>query len=131
MIRSLRANAALLSTIPAQVIAADDTINGTAVTWGDCQSAMAVVVTGTITDGTHTVELQHSDDNSSWAAVPTSQLAGTEPALDDGDSDTITELGYLGTKKYLRVSITSADTTSGGLIGAYILKAYPSQGPLR
>jgi hypothetical protein len=46
------------------------------------QDAMVVIPVGTVTDGTHTFEVQHSDDNSSWAAVADAYLQGSEHGRD-------------------------------------------------
>ncbi|MFI6160386.1 hypothetical protein ACIA59_10600 [Micromonospora haikouensis] len=80
------------------------------------QAAALVVTTGTVTDGTHTVELQHSDDNSTWAAVPDAQLQGTEPAIVAADDDKVFVLGYLGRKRYLRAVITASGSPATGAV---------------
>lgn len=110
------------------------TLNGTAVDRNEdgsmFQAAVAVVHTGTITDGTHTVELQHSDDNSAWAAVADADLQGSEPAIVAADDNKIFELGYRGLKRYLRVVVVSSGTTTGGIFGASIILADPRIAPV-
>jgi hypothetical protein len=109
---------------------ADATVNGTSLAWGGFRSLMAVIFAGTITDGTHTFEIQDSDDDSSFTAVASAYLEGAEPALTDASSDTVTVVGYKGTRKYVRVSVTSADTTSGGVVGALLVAADPYNSPV-
>ncbi|MFI8531065.1 hypothetical protein ACIGMX_12530 [Streptomyces aquilus] len=89
------------------------------------QDALIVVSTGTITDGTHTIVVEESADNAAWAAVADADLQGTEPAIGAADDNKIFEIGYLGTKRYVRVSVTVAGTTTGGIYGADVVLANP------
>lgn len=113
------------------------TVNGTSVNlWSHTvarqmfRGAMVVVQTGTITDGTHTVEVQHSDDNSSFSAVADADLQGTEPAIGATDDNVIREIGYSGTKQYLRVSVVTTGATTGGTFGAVIMLGVPRRLPV-
>lgn len=94
------------------------------------QDAMIVVHTGTITDGTHTIEVQDSDDNTTFAAVADTYLQGAEPAIVAADDNKLFEIGYKGLKRYLRVAVTAAGTTSGGIYGATVLLADPRTAPV-
>lgn len=130
MITNLAASSRVTATVPVALITTDTTTNGTGVAWGECRSVMAVIFAGTITDGTYTVELQDSADNSNWTAVADAYLDGTEPALASGNSDSVTVLGYKGTRKYLRVSVVSASTDVGGYLGALIVAVDPYRAPV-
>jgi outer membrane lipoprotein SlyB len=94
------------------------------------QEAKVVVSTGTITDGTHTIEVQESDDNSTFTAVADADLQGTEPAIVAADDDKTFEIGYLGRKRYLRVIVTVAGATTGGVYGAGIELGKPRRAPV-
>lgn len=94
------------------------------------QDAAVVVSTGTITDGTHTIEVQHSDDNATWAAVPAAELLGAEPAIVAADDDKTFVLGYLGQKRYLRAIVTVAGATTGGVYGAVVALGSPRNAPV-
>ncbi|QIJ62553.1 hypothetical protein [Streptomyces sp. JB150] len=113
---------------------ANATVNGASVdrnVGGDMhRSAMVVVHTGTITDGTHTIEVQDSDDNSTFTAVADQYLQGTEPAIGATDDDKLFVIGYTGERRYLRVSVTTAGATGGGTLGAVILLGEPRRGPV-
>lgn len=89
------------------------------------QDALVVVSTGAITDGTHTIVVEESADNASWAAVADADLQGTEPAIVAADDNKIFEIGYLGAKRYVRVSVTVAGTTTGGIYGADVVLSNP------
>lgn len=93
-------------------------------------SVMLLVHTGTITDGTHAITLQVSDDNSSWAAAPADDLQGSLPSIGSANDDTVYEVGYTGTKRYLRAVTTVSGTTSGGVYGATILLGFPTVLPI-
>ena len=80
---------------------------------------MVVIDVGLWTDGTHTFEVQESDDDTSYTAVAAADLQGTEPVVDDATDDAqVYELGYLGSKRYLRAISTVASATTGALYGA-------------
>ncbi|MFJ4990064.1 hypothetical protein ACIP9H_40490 [Streptomyces sp. NPDC088732] len=94
------------------------------------QDATVVVHTGTITDGTHTIEVQDSDDGTNFTAVADSFLQGTEPAIAATDDNKIFEVGYKGGKRYVRAIVTAAGTTSGGIYGATVLLSNPRVAPV-
>lgn len=93
------------------------------------QSALVVVATGTITDGTHTIEVQESDDDATFTAVADDDLQGTEPEIGSDDDNTVFEIGYIGTARFLRVSVTAAGTTSGGDYTAVVVLGDPRVAP--
>ncbi|WHM32444.1 hypothetical protein OH540_21310 [Streptomyces sp. BPPL-273] len=110
------------------------TVNGTTVDLHEnkdaSRSAMLIVQTGTITDGTHAVVLQESDDNSAWGTVAASDLQGVAPSIVAADDDALFEVGYKGSKRYLRASVTTSGATTGGTLGAVILRAFPRRTPI-
>lgn len=108
--------------------------NGTAVDRAEddsmFQDALVVVACGTITDGTHTVEVQDSPDGTTWTAVASEFLQGTEPAVAAADDNGTFELGYLGDRRYLRVVVTVAGATTGGVYGAAVVLSNPRRAPV-
>lgn len=94
------------------------------------RTAMVVVSAGAITDGTHTIEVQDSDDNSTFAAVADAFLQGAEPAVVAADDNKLFFIGYIGSRRYLRVVTTVAGATTGGIYGADILLGEPRRGPV-
>lgn len=103
----------------------DGTANGTGVDRHDSnqgyRTAMAVIHTGAITDGTHTFSLQDSADNSTFADVADGFLQGTEPAIGSSDDNEVHVIGYTGSERYLRVKCVTTGATSGGIFGVTIL----------
>lgn len=94
------------------------------------QACMFVIETGTITDGTHTVTIQDSDDGSTWADVADTYLQDTEPAIVAADDDKVFCLGYTGLKRYVRCNVAVSGVTSGGAYGALALLGDPRHGPV-
>lgn len=125
--------------LPVQTLDADTTVNGTTVDKADPSggydgftSAVAVIVAGTVTDGTHTFVIQESDNGSTgWAAAAAADIQGGPVALTSADSDTIAELGYTGNKRYIRLSVTSASTTVGGVFGGVIVLGGETSRPVK
>jgi hypothetical protein len=94
------------------------------------QDALVVIDAGVVTDGTHTFVVQESADGSSWAAAADSDLQGTEPAVTSANDDRVYEIGYLGSARYLRVAVTVAGATTGGVYSAAVVLSNPRRGPV-
>lgn len=126
-----------LSLAPA-VRSANGTVNGTAVDMAGNRNnfrvAMMVVVAGSVTDGTHTVSLEESDNGSSgWTAVDAANREGTFPVITSANPNTIHKVGYNGNKRHIRASITTSGapgTPVGGTVSAIILLSEGSGRPV-
>ena len=89
--------------------------DGTGVDLQGYESALVLIDVGSWTDGSHTFELQESDDDSSYSAVGSTDLLGTEPVVDGAaDDDQVYKLGYLGDARYIRVITTVTGSPSTG-----------------
>lgn len=110
------------------------TANGTTVDLHEnkdaSRSAMLIVQSGTITDGSHAITLQESDNGSSWANVSAAELQGTAPTITATDDDLLYEVGYVGSKRYLRAVATTSGATTGGTFGAVLLRGFPRRQPI-
>lgn len=95
------------------------------------KSAMFVIHTGTITDGTHTVTCEESENDSDWTTVAAGELQGTVPAIVAADDNKVFEIGYMGGQRYLRLKIVSSGTTTGGVLGATVLLGNPGSRPVQ
>lgn len=99
-------------------------------------SATFVLVTGTNTDAnvTFAVLVEHDDDSglATAEAVADTQLVGTEAlaAFNFGDDVECRKIGYIGNKRYVRVTVTPSGNDSGNifLAGVAIL-GHPAQAP--
>ncbi|MFE4649286.1 hypothetical protein [Streptomyces sp. NPDC056707] len=109
-------------------------VNGTTVDLHEnkdaSRSAMLIVLSGTITDGSHAITLQESDNGSAWTTVAAADLQGTAPTIASTDSNLVYEVGYLGAKRYLRAVATTTGATTGGTISALILRGFPRRQPI-
>ncbi len=89
-------------------------------------SALAVIQSGALTDGTHTPKLQESDDNAAFSDVAATDLEGAFTAI---VASAVQRVGYKGGKRYIRVFVASNGTT-GAIYGASILRGGSHQAPV-
>lgn len=90
-------------------------------------SAVFAILIGANTDAnaTFAVLVEHGDQSnlSDAAAVPDAQLTGTEAAAGftaaDDDNET-RKIGYVGSKRYIRLTITPSGNDSGNIFVAAI-----------
>lgn len=94
------------------------------------QDLLFVIESGTVTDGTHTVTVEESDDGTAWSAVAADKLQDTGPAIVAADDDKVWGIGYLGLKRYVRIVVTVAGATTGAIIGAIAVLANPRHAPV-
>lgn len=85
------------------------------------RSATVVIHSGAITDGTHTVTIEDSDNGSAWATADPADLQGSPPAITGTDDNKIYEVGYVGAKRYIRAVLTTASATTGGYVDAVVI----------
>lgn len=99
------------------------TVTGGDVDTKNFGSATAVIDSGTITDGTHTPTLEESDvgGGSGYTTVVAADLQGS---FVDVVTDSIQKVGYIGNKQFIRVVITVAGATTGGVYSANITKSH-------
>lgn len=115
-------------------ISTSTTTNGIIVDRQGYEALEFVVFSATITDGTFTPLVEHSDayDLSGSAAVPDAELFGTEAgiAFVAADDNTVKRIGYAGNKRYVRLSLVSSGVSTGGTLGAVALKGAPHLAPV-
>lgn len=114
---------------------ANATVNGATVDTGlfanDFRTVLFVISTGAITDGSHAFAVQDSADGSSWAAADTSLIQGTAPTVVAADDNKVFYLGYIvGTRQYVRLTVTTSASTSGGIFGAVAVLGAASSSPV-
>ena len=128
---------AVATQVPA-VVTAD--ANGTGVDLKGFESAMVVVNSGAEGDtlsGSVKFDfiLEESDDDSTYSAV-TSSTSVTEGSVDssgifltldaNGETPQISQIGYIGGKRYIRCKIDATGTHSNGTpIGVIVVKGNP------
>lgn len=102
------------------------TANGSSVDTLGYGAVTALLSAGVITDGTHAVKLQDSDDNSKFADVTGAIFAN----LTSAESNSVQRLGYTGFKRYVRAVTTVTEATAGGIYAVDILLSEPTNAPL-
>ena|SRR5581483_1119118 len=106
-------------------------VTGTGVDLTGFEGALAKVQFGTITDGTHTPKLQESSDNTTYTDVAAGDQLGSFSAVTSGSGGSaIQAVGYIGSKKWIRVFVTVAGTTTGGVYGGEITKGFSRHLPV-
>ena len=88
------------------------------------QKAMFIAHVGTITDGTFAFDPEESDDGASWSNIAAEDLSGAFVNATSAADETVQEVGYLGSKRYVRCNLTvTGSPATGGAIGIAVLKA--------
>lgn len=86
-------------------------------------------------DGDYSVDIQESDDDSNWSSVSADDLEGSFTSNIDSGSDLLERVGYLGSKRYVRVVINENSTGTTAPIAAVNLVAgdlrYAGQAPIQ
>jgi len=100
---------------------------GTAVDLQGYEGALIQAVVGTITDGTHTLTVEESADGTTWTAVAAANLQGSFANL---ASNVNQKVGYLGTKRYIRVNATVSGATTGGVYAVAVVRGNPRKAPV-
>lgn len=104
-------------------IAVNGTTNGATVDLlqggaGDFKTALLVVQSRAIGEGSHAVTFEHSDNGTVWSAAGDA-VTGTLGTFTATDDNVIREVGYSGAKRYFRIVVTTTGITTGnGVLGA-------------
>ncbi len=93
-----------------------------------------VIATGTLADAdaTFTALVEHSDAaGSGFAAVPDTELLGTEAnaSFTFSDDDKTFKIGYRGTKRYVRLTVTPAGNAGNAPLAAVAVLGHPNVAP--
>lgn len=118
---------------PRAAIATDTTTVGAIIDRKGFESVTFSIISGVLTDGAYAVLIEEGDaaNLSDAAAVADADLIGTEAlagfaATDDATAKTI---GYIGVKRYVRLSIVSTSTSTGGFLAATAILGNPHNAP--
>jgi len=109
-----------------QAITTDTTTAGTEIDTQGFEALTFLFQAGTLTDGTYTPLVQESDTSGSgYTNVVDADLIGTEAAAALDTSNTASRIGYVGKKRYVKISLVSTSTSSGGTLGAIAVLGRP------
>ena len=91
-------------------------------------SCQVIVDADAWTDGTHTITLEESSDNSNFTTVAAADIIGSTPVIDGAsDDDQAYTFGYGGFKRYVRVVTTVAGASTGAVYGALIIPGHKAK----
>lgn len=119
------------------VVATDDTALVSQII--DCAGFDGVefaIATGTLADAdaTFAVLVEHDDASNlaTAAAVPDGQLLGTEAgaSFTFAADNATKKIGYIGTKRYVRLTITPTGNTGNAPIAAVAIMGFPKLAPV-
>lgn len=94
-----------------------------------------VILTGSLADAdaTFTVLVEHGDNSalSDAAAVDDKELVGTEAlaSFTFAHDDATRKVGYVGNKRYVRLTVTPAANTGNAFVAATAILGHPAQQP--
>lgn len=100
------------------------------------RSLTFAIATGALvdSDATFTVLVQHGDvaNLSDAVDVPDSSLLGTEAAASFlfSDDDAVKKIGYIGGKRYVRLTITPANNASAASLAVVALQGHAAGNPV-
>lgn len=97
------------------------------------RSAMLVVTTGTVTDGSHAITVQDSVDGSAgWVNLAADQLQGSPPTITGTDDDRTFDVGVVPNpaRPFLRAVATTSGATTGGIFDAVFVLGQAASTPV-
>lgn len=101
----------------------------------DYESLTFVILTGSLADAdaTFTALVEHGDNAalSDAAAVDDKELVGTEAlaSFTFTHDDATRKIGYVGSKRYVRLTVTPSANTGNAFVAAVALRGHPGQFP--
>ena len=112
-------------------IASSTTTAGNIIDTNGYEGLEFIIQSGARTDGTYTPLIEESDasDMSGATAVDDEDLLGLEVDAAISAANTVKRIGYVGDKRYVRLSIVSTGVTSGATIGATAILGRPAVRP--
>lgn len=132
--RDLHSNIKATPALNAQSIATNTTVNGAIIDTLGFESLEFLIQSATITDGTFAPSLtEGSQANlSDGAAVAAADMIGTVAAATfiATDDNVTKKLGYKGSKRYVRLSLTSTGVTTGGAMSGTAVLGDPHHAPV-
>jgi len=111
-------------------ITSSTTTAGSSIDTKGFESLTLFVELGARTDGTFLPLVQDSDDDINFVDVADQFLIGTEAEAQINTANTIKTIGYVGKKRYVKLSIVSTAITSGATVSATAVLANASKRPV-
>lgn len=127
----LKNNIKPLNALNIQSISSNTTTNGVEIDTQGYDSVTFEILTGARTDGTVTPLIQESDTSGSYSgSVADDDLIGTEAEAALSAAHSRSTVGYVGKKRYVRLSLVSTSVTSGLTAGASAILGSAKHNPV-
>lgn len=134
--KDLHHNINIASAISPQAVSTNSALVSNIIDMQGYDSLEFVIATGSIVDAdvTFTVLVEDGDQSnlSDNTAVADSGLLGTETGAEfryDDDNE-VRKIGYVGGKRYVRLTITPANNATSAHISVVAIQGHPAQAPV-
>lgn len=111
-------------------ITSNTTTAGISIDTKGFESLTLFVELGARTDGSFLPLVQDSDDNITFADVNDQFLIGTEAEALLNTANTIKKIGYVGKKRYVKLSFVASAVTSGATVSATAILSHSATNPV-
>lgn len=129
--RDLKNNISVKNAFNIASITTNTTTSGVEVDTQGYESVTYECMTGARTDGTITPLLQESDVSGSYSgSVADEDLVGLEADAALSTAHSRSRFGYIGTKRYQKLSFVSTGVTTGLTAGASVILGNPKSKPV-
>lgn len=129
--RDLKNNIKIVNALNIASITTNTTTDGVEVDTQGYESVTYECMTGARTDGTITPLLQESDVSGSYSgSVADEDLVGLEADAALSTANSRSRFGYIGTKRYQKLSFVSTGVTTGLTAGASVILGNPKSAPV-
>ena len=129
--RDLKNNIKIVNALNIASITTNTTTGGVEVDTQGYESVTYECMTGARTDGTITPLLQESDVSGTYSgSVADEDLIGLEADAALSALNARSRFGYIGKKRYIKVSLVSTSVTTGLTAGASVILGNPKSAPV-
>jgi hypothetical protein len=120
--RDLHNPTSAVNALNATTIATNTNTDGPTVDLQGFETVELVARTGAWTDGAYALQVLESDaSGSGFAVAAASAVLGGAPSI--GAANTLARLGYIGSKRYIRLRVVSTGTATGASLSAVAVLA--------
>jgi len=129
--RDLKNDIKILNALNIATISTNTTTAGVEIDTQGFESVTFEIITGARTDGTVTPLIQETDVSGSYSgSVDDDNLIGLEADEAINSANARSKIGYVGSKRYLKLSLVSTAVTTGLTAGASVILGNPKSAPV-
>lgn len=129
--RDLKNDIKIANALNIASISTNTTTAGVEIDTQGFESVTFEIITGARTDGTVTPLIQETDTSGSYSgSVDDDNLIGLEADAALSTAQSRSRVGYIGTKRYVKLSLVSTSVTTGLTAGASVILGNPKSAPV-